>query len=60
MVFQSHPYIVFGHLVDDGGREIRVRGELQDHNGAVLTSAEAVIIRLKQEQIEMMREDAGK
>ncbi len=46
---------VFGYLVEDAGREIKVRGEIQDADGSVLTSAEAVIRRINRERMESMR-----
>ncbi|OHD63160.1 MAG: hypothetical protein A2176_11485 [Spirochaetes bacterium RBG_13_51_14] len=53
-VFVEMPLKIFGYLVEDTGREIRVRGEIQDDNGNVLTSATATIIRLNQHHMETM------
>jgi acyl-coenzyme A thioesterase PaaI-like protein len=52
--FVSTPLKIFGYLVEDAGREIRVRGEIQDEFGNVLTSATATLVRLDPRHMETM------
>jgi acyl-coenzyme A thioesterase PaaI-like protein len=53
-VFVSMPLKIFGYLVEDAGRKIIVRGEIQDESGNVLTSAVATLIRLDPQHMEIM------
>lgn len=55
-IFVAAPMKVYGYLVEDSGRHIRVRGEIQDENGTVLTEAEATVIRLNRDQMTTMLE----
>jgi acyl-coenzyme A thioesterase PaaI-like protein len=51
-VYVGQPLRIEASLVEDSGRAIRVRGEIRDGNGAVLTSASCTIIRLEAERME--------
>lgn len=50
-VYVGWPVIVYGHIVEDRGREIIVRGEIKDETGNLLTEGSSILIRVDPESL---------
>jgi uncharacterized protein (TIGR00369 family) len=53
-VYVDCPLVIFGFLVEDGGRDIIVRGEIRDADGTVLSESRGVITRINPERMKSM------
>ncbi len=48
----GRPLTIVGHLMEDKGREILVRGEIRDERGTVLSEAVCTLVRVSREAFE--------